>query len=90
MFESSEAKLIFRKSSRENRNALRQTLRTGGVDVRMAPSFPIWQGLTECYFADTAPVLDLKDVVQQQFNAEMSSKAKKHSTPQAANKWKSG
>jgi hypothetical protein len=50
-------------------------LRARGVDVRMAPSFPIWQGLTECYFGDTAPVLELKDVVQQQSNAETSSTA---------------
>jgi hypothetical protein len=75
IFESLEAELIFRKTSPENRNALRQTLRARGVDIRMAPRFPIWQGLTECYFADTAPVLELKDVAQQQSNAETSPTA---------------
>jgi uroporphyrinogen-III synthase len=41
MLEPLEAEQIFRKSSPENRNALRQTLRTRGVDVRMAPRYPI-------------------------------------------------
>jgi hypothetical protein len=45
MFEPLEAEQIFRKSSPENRNALRQTLRTRGVDVRMAPRFPICKAL---------------------------------------------